>query len=70
MEMTDTNHNGDSAETRDTLLIFGGMALMMMGAGLVLTTPVVRRYLGGLNVASLLQNAAPDFERYLKLKAM
>jgi hypothetical protein len=58
------------AETRDTLLMFGGIALMMLGAGLILTTPAVRKYLGGLSVGSLLQTAAPDFERYLKLKAM
>ena len=63
-------HVDDSNEARDTLLMFGGVALMMMGAGLVLTSPIVRRYLGGLNVASLLQTAAPDFERYMKLKAM
>jgi hypothetical protein len=62
------NHNSD--EARDTLLLFGGVALMMLGAGMVLTSPVVRKYLGGLNMASLLHNTAPDFERYLKLKAM
>jgi len=60
----------DAVETRETMQLFGGMALMLLGAGLVLTSPVVRRYLGGLNVGNLLQAAAPDFERYLKLKAM
>jgi len=60
----------DSAEARDTMLMFGGVALMLLGAGMVLTSPVVRKLLGGLNVASILQGAAPDFERYLKLKAM
>jgi len=70
MEMMHSNGNRDSDEARDTLLMFGGVALMMMGAGLVLTSPIVRRYLGGLNVAGLLQSAAPDFERYLKLKSM
>jgi hypothetical protein len=70
MDMASNGNHRDSDETRDTLLMFGGMALMMLGAGLVLTTPTVRKYLGGLNIGNLLQTAAPDFERYLKLKAM
>jgi hypothetical protein len=70
MEVLRAMDNTDNTETRDTLLLFGGIALMMLGAGLVLTTPAVRRYLGGLNVGNLLQTAAPDFERYLKLKSM
>jgi hypothetical protein len=70
MEAIRATDNNDAAATRETLQMFGGMALMMLGAGLVLTSPVVRRYLGGLNVGNLLQTAAPDFERYLKLKAM
>jgi hypothetical protein len=66
-------HNGDdanSAEARDTMLMFGGLALVLLGTGMILTSPVIRKYLGGLNVGNLLQTAAPDFERYLKLKAM
>jgi hypothetical protein len=70
MEMNRTNDDHDSAEARDTLMMFSGMALMVMGAGLVLTTPIVRKYLGGLNVANLLQAAGPDFDRYMKMKAM
>jgi hypothetical protein len=70
MEVLRAMDHADNTETRDTLLLFGGIALMMLGAGLVLTTPAVRRYLGGLNVGNLLQTAAPDFERYLKLKSM
>jgi len=70
MEIVRAMDNHDDTETRDALLMFGGIALMMLGAGLVLTTPVVRRYLGGLSVGNLLQAAGPDFERYLKLKAM
>jgi len=70
MEMMRANDNQEAADTRETLYMFGGMALMVLGAGMVLTTPVARRLLGGVNVSSLLQAAAPDFERYLKLKAM
>jgi hypothetical protein len=67
MEM---NNGASSDEARDTMLLFGGVALIMLGAGMVLTSPVIRRYLGGVNLAGLLQSAAPDLERYMKLKAM
>lgn len=70
MQAMRASENLESDEARDTMLLFGGVALMMLGAGMVLTSPVVRRYLGGFNVASLLQTAAPDFERYMKLKSM
>jgi len=70
MDVLNSTDKMDADETRDTLLMFGGVALMMMGAGLVLTSPIVRRYLGGLNLLNLLQAAGPDFERYLKLKSM
>jgi hypothetical protein len=69
MELMRTENNA-SDDARDTMLLFGGVALMLLGAGMVMTSPVVKRYLGGVNLAGLLQSAAPDFERYLKLKAM
>jgi hypothetical protein len=60
----------EATETRDTLFLLGGVALMVFGAGLVITSPTVRRYLGGVNVGGLLHAAVPDLERYLKLRAM
>ena len=57
-------------DTRDNPLLFGGVALMMLGAGMVLTSPVVRKYLASVNLAGLLQGAAPEFERYFKSKAL
>jgi hypothetical protein len=60
----------DAAEARDTMVMFGGLALVLLGTGMILTSPAIRKYLGGLNVSNLLQTAAPDFEKYLKLKAM
>jgi hypothetical protein len=59
-----------SNETRDTLFLLGGVALMVFGAGLVITSPTVRRYLGNVNVGGLLHAAVPDLERYLKLRSM
>jgi hypothetical protein len=70
MEILRTANNGDSDESQTTLMMFGGLALMTLGAGLILTSPIVRKYLGGLDVGKLLQAAGPDFERYMKLKSM
>ena len=69
MDMMQMNNAG-SDEARDTMMLFGGVALILLGAGMVMTSPVVRRYLGGINLAGLLQSAGPDFERYMKLKSM
>ena len=69
----------ESSETRDTLLVAGGLALMTFGAGMILANPVIRRtVLGSLTPLLSGQNASsgalgglfPDVERYLKLKAM
>jgi hypothetical protein len=68
MQMTNSQENQD--DTRDTLMLLSGAALVIFGAGLILTTPAVRKLLGGVGIGSLLQAAGPDFQRYLKLKAM
>jgi len=70
MEIVRAVDNSDSAESLDTLMMFGGLALVTLGAGLILTSPIVRKYLGGFDVGKLLQAAGPDFERYMKLKSM
>ncbi len=70
MELTEHANGQDSQEARDTLLLMGGAAMVVFGAGLILSTPMVRRLLGGLNAGSLLQAAIPDFQRYMKLRSM
>lgn len=60
----------DADFDRDSLMLFGGLALVVLGAGLILTNRAVRGHLGGLNVGKLVSNAAPDLQRYLNLKAM
>jgi hypothetical protein len=70
MEIVRAANNGDSDGSQTTLMMFGGLALMTLGAGLILTSPIVRKYLGGFDVGKLLQAAGPDFERYMKLKSM
>jgi len=69
MELTDQT-NGQDSESRDTLFLLGGAAMVVFGAGLILSTPMVRRYLGGAGVGNLIGAAIPDFERYLKLRSM
>ncbi len=75
MELSTHSSNGnglsvEEAESRDTLFLMGGAALIVLGAGLILSTPMVRKMLGGVGVGNLLSAAAPDFERYLKLRSM
>jgi hypothetical protein len=66
---TDTNGNGIGTD-KDTLYMLGGAALMLFGAGLILSNPHVRRYLGQFGVGNLLGAALPDVDRYLKLRNM
>ena len=62
-----TNHNGTD---KDTLFMLGGAALILFGTGLILSNPLVRRYLGRVGVGNLVTAALPDVDRYLKLRAM
>lgn len=52
---------------KNTLFMLGGVALIVFGAGLILTNPIARRYMGQLGVGDLASLALP---RYLKLRAM
>ena len=62
-----TNHSGSDKET---LYMLGGAALILFGTGLILSNPIVRRYLGQLGVGNLVLAALPDVDRYMKLRAM
>jgi hypothetical protein len=55
---------------KDTLFMLGGVALIVFGAGLILTNPIARRYMGQLGIGDLASLALPDLDRYLKLRAM
>jgi hypothetical protein len=68
MELSDSTNN--SGTDKDTLYMLGGAALIMFGTGLILSNPMVRRYLGQLGVGNLMQAALPDVDRYLKLRNM
>jgi hypothetical protein len=55
---------------KDTLYLLGGAAMILFGAGLMLSRPIVQRYLGHVRVGNLVGAAFPDIERYMKLRAM
>jgi hypothetical protein len=63
----DTN---GSTNDRDTLFMLSGIALMVFGAGLILSNPVVQKYMGRMGVGGLALGALPDLERYLRLRDM
>jgi hypothetical protein len=68
MEVSESANNFGS--DKDTLYMLGGAALIVFGTGLILSNPMVRRYLGQLGVGNLMQAALPDVDRYLKLRNM
>jgi hypothetical protein len=71
LEIMDRNEGSNGAGgDKETLYMLGGVALVIVGAGLVLTNPTVRRYLGSLGVGNLASAALPDIERYFRLRAM
>ena len=68
-ELVDSTMNGNGSD-KDTLYMLGGLAMMVFGAGLILTNPFVRRYTSQLSAGGLLGAALPDVERYFRLRSM
>jgi hypothetical protein len=62
--------NGNGISDKDTLFMLSGVALIVFGAGLILSNPIAKRYLGQFGIGDLAQAALPDLDRYLKLRAM
>ena len=60
----------NSYDLQGTLCLFGGVALLVVGAGLIVSHPSIRQYLGQIGLGDIVQAAVPDVERYLKLRAM
>lgn len=56
--------NGSYSD-RDTLFMLSGVALVVFGAGLIVSNPIAKRYLGQFGLADLAQAALPDLDRYL-----
>ena len=68
--MSENNNHSSSFADKDTLFMLSGVAFIVFGAGLILSNPMVRRYLGQVGVGNLVQDALPDLDRYLKLRSM
>ncbi|MGA2133268.1 MAG: hypothetical protein ABSH50_13320 [Bryobacteraceae bacterium] len=68
----ENKHDSEGAEARDTLFMMAGVSLVIFGAGLVLSNPIVRRFMGaaGMSGLNLLGAAVPDLEKYMKLRSM
>lgn len=66
--MESTGNEVDNS--KDTLYMLGGVALIVFGAGLVLSNPFVKRYLSQLGIGNVAQAVMPDVERYFRLRAM
>ena len=62
--------DGANGTDKETLYMLGGVALVIFGAGLVLSNPTVRRYLGQMGLGDFASAALPDIERYFRLRAM
>lgn len=62
--------NGNGLSDKDTLFMLSGVALIVFGAGLILSNPIAKRYLSQIGIGDLAQAALPDLDRYLKLRAM
>ncbi len=78
--MEQNGNNNGSSDNKDILYLMGGVALIALGAGLVMTNPAVRQTVSGALSAVLpdlkgrfapdLTGLGPDIQRYLKLRSM
>jgi hypothetical protein len=67
-------------EARDIVCVAGGAALILLGAGLAMTHPAIRRNVKALFTGLMpefqeplkagIRGVIPDIERYMKLKGM
>ena len=69
LDLMESTANGIGNE-KDTLYLLGGVALMVFGAGLILSNPSIRRYMSQFGVGNLATAVIPDVERYFKLRSM
>jgi len=69
LDLIESTANGNGSD-RDTLYMMGGVALVVFGAGLILSNPFIRRYMSQMGIGNLAQAVMPDVQRYFKLRAM
>jgi len=66
----ENNGSNESYDAKGTLFLFGGLALLVVGAGFIISHPAVKKLLAQGGVGNLVETAVPDLERYLKLRSM
>jgi hypothetical protein len=69
MEIVD-HKEGMLGSDRDTLFMLGGAALVIVGAGMILSNPSVRKYVSNSPIGGIVNNLIPDVERYFRLRGM
>jgi hypothetical protein len=69
MELEGSTTNGVGTD-KETLYMLGGVAMIVFGAGLILSNPFIRRYMSQIGISNLAHVAMPDVQRYLKMRAM
>jgi hypothetical protein len=69
LDLMESTANGIGNE-KETLYLLGGVALVVFGAGLILSNPSIRRYMAQFGVGNLATAVIPDVERYFKLRSM
>jgi hypothetical protein len=70
IEPIDTEKETNGSVDKGTLFIAAGAAMVVFGGGLILSSPVIRRYMSHLGIGNLAQGLIPDIERYFKLRSM
>jgi hypothetical protein len=65
-----TRTDETSGIDKETLYMLVGVALVIFGAGLVLSNSTVRRYIGQVGLGNFASAALPDLERYFRLRSM
>jgi hypothetical protein len=69
LEIMHSTENGNGTD-KDTLYMLGGVALVVFGAGLILSNPSIRKYLSQIGLGNVASAALPDLERYFRLRSM
>jgi len=69
LDLVESTANG-TGDGKETLYFLSGVALVVFGAGLVLSNPSIRRYLSQFGVGNFATAVLPDVQRYFKLRAM
>jgi len=70
MHRSEDSNGNNGGTDKETLYMLGGIALVIFGAGLVLSNPTIRRYLGQAGLGNIATAALPDIEKYFRLRSM